>query len=57
MTAGNDPLEIETARLELATALLSVANEDSRDAKALRDEALQAIALSYPVVEEAEMSD
>ena len=57
VVAGNDPLEIETARLELATALLSVANEDSRDGKALRDAALQAIALSYPVVEEVEFSD
>jgi hypothetical protein len=44
---GHDPQEIESARLRLATALLSVANEDSRDVEALKTGALQAMALSY----------
>jgi hypothetical protein len=44
---GNDPHDIERARLRLATALLSVASEDSRDAEALKRGALQAMALNY----------
>jgi hypothetical protein len=44
---GNDPRDIEKARLNLAKALLSVASEDSRDADALRNGALQALALDY----------
>jgi hypothetical protein len=43
----DDPPGIETARAQLASALLSVADEDSRDASALRDAALSAFALSY----------
>jgi hypothetical protein len=44
---GDDPLRFETARAQLASALLSVADEDSRDVSALRDAALSAFALSY----------
>ena len=44
---GNDPRDIERARMRLATALLSVASEDSRDIEALKRGALQAMALSY----------
>jgi hypothetical protein len=44
---GTDPLQIETARLKLAEAILSVANEDSRDAGALKRAALQRMALDY----------
>jgi len=39
--------KIEDGRLRLANALLSVANEDSRDVAALRRGALEAMALSY----------
>jgi hypothetical protein len=44
---GNDPLQIETARLRLAEAVLSVAHEDSRDAGVLKRAALQRMALDY----------
>jgi hypothetical protein len=44
---GTDPQQIETARLKLAEAVLSVANEDSRDAGALKRAALQRMALDY----------
>ena len=44
---GNDPQEIEAARLRLAEAVLSVADEDSRDAGALKRGALQRMALDY----------
>jgi hypothetical protein len=44
---GSDPHDIEKARLGLATALLSVASEDSRDVEALKRGALQAMALNY----------
>ena len=44
---GHDPQEIESARLRLATALLSVASEDSRDVEALKRGALEAMALGY----------
>jgi hypothetical protein len=42
---GTDPLQIESARLRLAEAVLSVAHEDSRDADVLRRAALQRMAL------------
>ena len=45
-TAGTDPAEIEAARLELANAVLSVASEDARDARVLRDGALAALTLA-----------
>jgi hypothetical protein len=44
---GNDPFDVEKARLRLAKALLSVANEDSRDVTVLKRAALQRMALDY----------
>jgi hypothetical protein len=44
---GNDPLDIEKARTRLAHALLSIANEESRDVAALKTGALEAMALAY----------
>jgi len=44
---GNDPQDIEAARLRLAEAVLSVAFEDSRDAEILKRAALQRMALDY----------
>jgi hypothetical protein len=44
---GNDQTEIETARYSLATALLSIASEDSRDVQVLKTAALQRMALDY----------
>jgi hypothetical protein len=46
---GSDPSEIEAARLRLAQAVLSVADEDSRDVDALKTGALQALAMDYRV--------
>jgi len=43
---GNDSAEIGQAR-HLAKAVLSVADEDSRDVEALKRGALQAMALDY----------
>ncbi len=42
---GDDPLEIESARLRLADAVLSIASEDSRDVDILKKAALQRMAL------------
>ena len=42
-----DPLAVEAARLKLADALLSIANEDSRDIEVLKRAALQRMALDY----------
>jgi hypothetical protein len=44
---GNDLLDIEKARLRLAKALLSIADEDSRDVAILKRAALQRMALDY----------
>ena len=44
---GDDPRDIEVARLKLANALLSVACEESRDVDVLKSGALQAMALGY----------
>ncbi len=44
---GNDPRDVELARLKLANALLSVACEESHDVEALKNGALQAMALGY----------
>jgi hypothetical protein len=44
---GDDPRDIERARYRLATAVLSVAGEDSRDVTALKRAALEAMALGY----------
>jgi len=43
----NDPADIDNARYKLATALLSIASEDSRDVKVLKKAALQRMALDY----------
>jgi hypothetical protein len=44
---GNDPVDAEKARLRLAKALLSIANEESRDVGVLKRGALQRMALDY----------
>ena len=44
---GDDPVDIDNARYALATALLSIASEDSRDVEVLRKAALQRLALDY----------
>ena len=44
---GNDPNDVAKARYRLATAILSVAKEDSRDVYALTRAALEAMALEY----------
>jgi hypothetical protein len=44
---GDNPTQIENARLKLAEALLSVATDGSTDVAALKAGALQAMALDY----------
>jgi hypothetical protein len=44
---GNDAQTVEAARLNLAKALLSVANEESRDVPVLKRAALEAMAQGY----------
>ena len=44
---GASLVEVEAARLRLAEAVLSVAAEDSTDVAALKDGALQAMAMEY----------
>ena len=44
---GDDPTEIESARLGLAKAVLSIASEDSRDVDVMKKAALQRMALDY----------
>jgi hypothetical protein len=44
---GDDPEDIEKARLRLARAVLSIANEDSRDVRILRQAALERMAADY----------
>jgi hypothetical protein len=44
---GNDRSEIEAARLRLARAMLSIADEDSRDVDVLKKAALERMALDY----------
>ena len=44
---GNDPIDVEKARIKLAHALLSIADEDSRDVGVLKQAALERIALDY----------
>jgi len=44
---GHSPLEIESARITLAEAMLSVATEGDTDVAALKADALQAMALDY----------
>jgi len=48
--AGNfsdDRIEVEAVRLKLATAVLTVSSEDSRNAEVLKHAALQRLALDY----------
>jgi len=44
---GNDRSDIEAARLRLARAMLSIADEDSRDVDVLKKAALERMALDY----------
>jgi hypothetical protein len=44
---GDEPAEQDDARSRLATALLSIANDDSGDVEALKRAALQRMALDY----------
>jgi hypothetical protein len=44
---GDDPRDVEMARLKPANAVLSVASENGRDMEALKNGALQAMALDY----------
>ena len=46
-TFGDNPHDIEHARLKLANAVLSIADEDSRDVAVLKRAALQRMALDY----------
>jgi hypothetical protein len=44
---GSDPVEVEAARLKLAKAMLSIADEDSRNVDVLKQAALERMALDY----------
>lgn len=44
---GSDLQELETARLKLANALLSIASNDSRDVEVLKRAALEVMARDY----------
>ena len=44
---GDDPISVEKARLQLADALLSIADEDSRDVEVLKRAARARMALDY----------
>ena len=44
---GDDPNDVENARYDLATAMLSVASDASRDVDELKRAALEAMALRY----------
>jgi hypothetical protein len=44
---GDNPTQVENARLKLAEALLSVATDGSTDVAALKTGALQAMAMDY----------
>jgi hypothetical protein len=44
---GDDAVDAEKARLRLAEALLTIADEDSRDVDVLKRAALQRMALDY----------
>jgi hypothetical protein len=44
---GDEPADIDKARLRLARALLSIAHEDSRDVGVLSRAALEQMALDY----------
>ena len=53
---GNDRDEIEAARLRLARAMLSIADEDSRDVAVLKKAALERMALDYRLRSEVRWS-
>jgi ribosomal protein S7 len=44
---GDEPTDVEKARVRLAKAILSIANEDSRNVAVLKRAALQRMALDY----------
>jgi hypothetical protein len=44
---GNDLQDIDMARMKLAIAVLSIADEDTRDVEVLKRAALQRMALDY----------
>ena len=44
---GDDLIDVEKARLRLADAILSIADEDSRDVEVLKRAALARMALDY----------
>jgi hypothetical protein len=44
---GNDPVDIDNARYALATAVLSIAGEESRDVEVLKRAGLQRLAIDY----------
>jgi hypothetical protein len=44
---GDDPADTENARLKLANAVLSIADDGSRDVEILKNAALQRMALDY----------
>jgi len=44
---GDDPIDVEKARIRLAHALLTVADNDSRDVGVLKQAGLQRMALDY----------
>jgi len=46
-TFGNIPREVEIARLRLAEAMLSIATEGDMDVSALKDRAIDAMAMGY----------
>jgi hypothetical protein len=46
---ANDPRQVEAARLKLASAMLSITNEESRDVEVLKQAALERLTLDYRV--------
>jgi hypothetical protein len=54
---GSDPQVVEAERLRLALAVLSVADEDSKDVEALKAGALQALARDYSVAKKPRLSE
>jgi len=44
---GDDPAQVEAARLKLATAILSFANNESRDVEVLKKAAIEQMAMEY----------
>jgi len=44
---GDNPTQVENARLRLEEAMLTIATEDSKEVAALNDGALQAMAMDY----------